>query len=306
MISGAQCFGDECPRHLDADALVRAAEFTGDAIAGARLSFDDLPHSLQILVSALGWSTAAAETFETMTAGQLDAFSQAVALWQAAHDLEPDGMPGRMTRAAMARTGVVERFNRAGIVSDSRYAPGAASTHALALAACEVLELPEQVASADGLHNIIRRESGGYVGRPNYTIHLDGEAVSGIASADAWPKVWERLRSGDVAELWPDGVSHSTACGLGQLLSSNMAQLGPTGVEGYGDGLAEMCALISYVLARYRAPGASAVVAFDDAWRFYTLPRFAGPKSARPKWCRYSWRALAKYGGGDLKPGEGY
>ena len=85
-----------------------------------------------------------------------------------------------------------------------------------------------------------------------------------------------------------------------------MAQLAPTGVEGYGDALAEMCALISYVLARYRAPDASAVQAFEDAWRFYTLPRFDGPKSARPKWCRYSWRALAKYGGGDLKPGEGY
>ena len=305
-IGGSKCLDHECPRHLDEAALARAAEFTGEEIATHRLTFDALPHSLQLLISALGWSTAAVDTFAAMTAGQLDAFSQAVALWQAAHDLEPDGMPGRMTRAAMASTGVAERFNRAGIVSESRYLPGADSTIALARAACEVLGLPEQVASSDGLHNIMRRESGGYVGRPNYTIHLDGVKMSGLSKIDEWPKVWARLRSGDVGEFWPEGVSHSTACGLGQLLSSNMTRLGPTGVDGYGDALAEMCALISYVLARYRAPGASAVEAFEDAWRFYTLPRFSGPKSARPKWCRYSWRALKKYGGGNQKPGEGY
>lgn len=309
MTSGAKCLGDECPRHLDVEELARAAEFTGDAIASARLLFSDLPDSLQLLISALGWSQAADETFATMTAGQLDTFSQAVALWQAAHDLEPDGMPGRMTRAAMAKVDAVDRFARvrSSLALDlPRYAPRADETVELALAACEVLELPEQVASADGLHHIIRRESGGYVGRPNYTIHLNGVQMSQTTTVDDWPRVWSRLCSGDVRGLWPDGVSHSTACGLGQLLSSNMAQLSPIGVEGYGDALAEMCALISYVLARYRSPGATAVQAFDDAWEFYTLPQFDGPKSERPKWCRYSWRALKKYGGGNLKPGEGY
>ena len=306
---GSQCLQDECPEHLDARGISRASKFTESEIKAGRLLFAELPASLRVLVAVLDWTDGAAETFETMSAPQLGAFVQAVATWQASNDLDPDGLAGSKTRARMASGRALAIFadlSGAMDYSARRYSPGSEATRDLAADACTVLGLSRRLGESDGLHNIIRRESGGYVGRPNYTIHLDGVQMSDTATADDWPKVWKRLRSGDVGELWPEGVSHSTACGLGQLLSSNMARLGPTGVDGYGDALAEMCALISYVLARYRAPGASAVEAFEDAWRFYTLPRFSGPKSARPKWCRYSWRALKKYGGGNQKPGEGY
>lgn len=309
MTPGDQCLGVESPCHLDAAAMSRACEWTRRAIDAGRLSMGDLPRSLRLLVEVLDIGDGAQDTFAEMTPAQLLAFVQAVATWQAGHDLDPDGLAGDKTIARWRSDSARVRFDDIAEAAGhtlARYAPGSNAAKDLARSACGVLGLPLAVADCDGLHHIMRRESGGYVGRPNYTIHLDGDRMSEIERAQDWPQVWDRLRSGDVLDLWPAGFSHSTACGLGQLLSSNMRKLSPIGVEGYGDALAEMCALISYVLVRYRAPGSSAVQAFEDAWRFYNLERFNGPKSERPKWCRYSWRALAKYGGGDIKPGEGY
>lgn len=128
------------------------------------------------------------------------------------------------------------------------YPPNSPEAVALFTAAARAAGLPEAWASSPGLHHILRRESGGIVGRPNYTY--------GPRSKDAarWPEVHAELRAGK-------RTAKSSATGLGQLILPNVDLYYPGGRAGIGDAHAEAVGMLRYIAARYGDP--------DRAWAQY-------------------------------------
>jgi hypothetical protein len=114
--------------------------------------------------------------------------------------------------------------------------------------AAQAAGLPEAWASAPGLHHILRRESGGIVGRPNYTY---GARAKDPAQ---WPSVHSELRAGVKS-------AKSSATGLGQLILANVDAFYPGGRAGIGDALSEAVGMLRYIHSRYGTP--------DNAWARY-------------------------------------
>jgi hypothetical protein len=143
--------------------------------------------------------------------------------------------------------------------------------------------LPQAWAHEEGTHHILRRESGGWVGRPNYTYaKRRGADIHKPSRSAEWPEIWAELRAGRIR-------ARSSATGLGQLLLSNMDRYAPAGRLGIGDALQEAVAFLRYIEGRYTTP--------VNAWEFYEMPHCDdGTRS----W--YSDQALAV----GCKPGEGY
>jgi hypothetical protein len=123
----------------------------------------------------------------------------------------------------------------------AQYKPNSPELTALLAAAAAQAGLPISWASDPATHELIRRESGGWVGRPNYTI-------PNASNKSAWPSIWMQLRSG--AKI----AGASDAAGLGQLLPSNMDAFAPSGRRGYGIALEEAIAFLRYVYQRYGSP----------------------------------------------------
>lgn len=122
-----------------------------------------------------------------------------------------------------------------------RYPPGSPELTALLEQAASVAGLPVWWARESAAHELIRRESGGWVGRPNYTI-------PGAGDRNKWPAIVAKLQQGASV---PGG---SDAAGLGQLQPSNMKAFAPAGVKGYGDPLQEAIGFLRYVHSRYGSP----------------------------------------------------
>ncbi|MBI4821628.1 MAG: hypothetical protein HY791_35530 [Deltaproteobacteria bacterium] len=129
-----------------------------------------------------------------------------------------------------------------------RYEPGSPQAVGLFREAARLAEVPERWASSRALHNILRRESAGIVGRPNYTY---GARATNQAR---WPAIHEELRRGVIS-------AHSSATGLGQLLLSNVDRYYPKGRAGIGDALQEAAGMLRYIKDRYSSP--------ERAWAQY-------------------------------------
>lgn len=123
----------------------------------------------------------------------------------------------------------------------AQYKPNSPELRALLAAAAAQAGLPVAWADDPATHELIRRESGGWVGRPNYTIPGAGNKAN-------WPAIWEQLRRG--AKI----AGASDAAGLGQLLPSNMDAFAPSGRRGYGVPVEEAIAFLRYVYQRYGSP----------------------------------------------------
>lgn len=130
----------------------------------------------------------------------------------------------------------------------TRYAPGSPEQVALFEEAARQLGVPEEWAASPGLINILKNESNGYVGIPNYTY---GHRKSTKAH---WPGVWEELRRGEI-------TAKSTATGLGQLTLANVKVCYPSGAAGIGDPLEEAIGMLCYIQKRYGTP--------EEAWAFW-------------------------------------
>lgn len=128
------------------------------------------------------------------------------------------------------------------------YPPGSGAQIALFEAAARLARLPVAWARSAGLANILRRESGGRTGVPNFTY---GDRAKDPAR---WPEIWTELRRGVV-------TARSSATGLGQLLLSNVDKHYPSGRAGIGDPLEEAVGMLRYIAARYGDP--------ENAWRRY-------------------------------------
>lgn len=129
-----------------------------------------------------------------------------------------------------------------------RYAPGSQEARDLFRQAARNAGLPESWADSPGLHNILRRESDGQVGRPNYTY---GDRAR---DPSQWDNIHAELRAGRK-------TTRSSATGLGQLLLANVDRYYPSGRAGIGNPLEEATGMLRYIADRYGSP--------DNAWAQY-------------------------------------
>lgn len=130
----------------------------------------------------------------------------------------------------------------------NQYPPGSDRARALFREAAKLAGVPESWADSPGLHNILRRESNGQVGRPNYTYG------SRARDPSQWASVHDELRRGVKS-------TRSSATGLGQLLLSNVDRYYPNGRAGIGDPLQEAAGMLAYIKDRYGSP--------ERAWARY-------------------------------------
>ena len=137
----------------------------------------------------------------------------------------------------------------------------------------EALALFREAAAAQGLtgsewyrgdiQEILRSESGGYAGIPNYTFgetRDHPEWLAGVqrpANSAIWPSIWAALRRavpccGRRPKTCCPAVS--TATGLGQLTLDNTLKYYPRGADDIGNLSGEAYGMIAYIRARYGTP----------------------------------------------------
>lgn len=148
-----------------------------------------------------------------------------------------------------------------------RYAPWTDEAASLFRLAAERAGLPVSWASEDGLHQILSKESGGWVGIPNYTY---AERLAGLTAANPkersrlvheyrsrWPEIWAELREGRMTGRQFEHAGklvRSSATGLGQLTLPNVRLYYPSGVRGIGVPIEEATGMLKYIEARYGNP----------------------------------------------------
>lgn len=139
------------------------------------------------------------------------------------------------------------------------YKPGSPEQIALFQQAAQVASLPAEWASHPALIEILKHESGGKVGIPNYLWKPWVEAQGLPWDRSSWPRVWEVIRAGNAKPSYTGIRSH--AAGLGQLQPSGMAKFQPSGLRGIGDALEEAVGMLRYIKDRYGS--------MDAAWDFW-------------------------------------
>ena len=136
----------------------------------------------------------------------------------------------------------------AGVFTPTRYPPFAEKTKKLFEKAAKRAGLPTSWAREDGLHQILDKESDGWVGIPNYTYRERSEDKT------QWGSVHDELRQGRK-------TATSSATGLGQLLLANVEKYYPSGRAGIGDPVEEAAGMLAYIKDRYGTPA--------NAWASY-------------------------------------
>jgi hypothetical protein len=136
-----------------------------------------------------------------------------------------------------------------------RYVPHSPEAIALFEKGARRANVPVWWASEPGLHNILDKESDGYVGRPNYTY---GDRAR---DESEWGGVLDELRQGQI-------TATSSATGLGQLLLRNVDKYYPSGRNGLGDPVEEAAGMLAYIKDRYGDPA--------NAWASYGKMGFEG------------------------------
>ena len=125
-------------------------------------------NALQQRLAQLGFSPGPVD-------GQFGPRTQdAVRNFQRSQSLIPDGTVGQATLQALRNPSAPTRVGGPGTTDGAaqrlqRYEPGSTEAVNLFREAARRAGVPESWASSPGLHNILRRESNGRVGVPNYT-----------------------------------------------------------------------------------------------------------------------------------------
>ena len=143
---------------------------------------------------------------------------------------------------------------------------------------------------------IVQRESGGWVGRPNYTADIipkykegrvdPGARFSNPKNRKSWYLFSDDVRNSRAVSV--QGV-RSSAVDVGQLLGSNWVTYCPIGRRGIGKAVPALAAMDAYCDGRYNG--------VLNAAEFYDLDHCPSDRRSY-----YSERALAI----GCKPGEGY
>lgn len=148
--------------------------------------------------------------------------------------------------------------------SPQRVRPGSLPQIALFSQAAAIAGVPTDWAADPNLITLLRRESNGWVGIPNYQY---GERAT---DKSRWPEVWAELRQPSyVCPKSVPGVQGRFTCatGLGQLIPTNVDQFYPDGRAGIGDPLNEAVGMLKYIQKRYQTPMAAKT--FWDEHRWY-------------------------------------
>ena len=126
--------------------------------------------------------------------------------------------------------------------------------------------LPEDWAMLEATHYILKQESGGKVGIPNYRYDFvperDPQRISKVnTKPEHWEEIWGFAKAGKTGQagLTADQLAEgrhkgSTATGLGQLTKSNATAFYPNGLEGIGNDLSEAVGFVKYINSRYGDP----------------------------------------------------
>lgn len=138
--------------------------------------------------------------------------------------------------------------SRADFPMQAHYAPGSLAQVQLFEAAARELGLPEAWAAHRALIKLLRAESNGRVGIPNFTY---GDRA---LNPSRWWEVHAELRMGHIS-------ASSSATGLGQLILSNVMRYYPSGAAGIGSPLEEAMGMLAYIRERYGDP--------ETAWNQY-------------------------------------
>jgi hypothetical protein len=128
------------------------------------------------------------------------------------------------------------------------YKPGSPEQVELFERAARKYGLDPSWARSPALQNILARESGGVVGRPNYTYGARANDRS------QWDSIHQELKAGHIS-------AKSSATGLGQLLVANVDRYYPHGRAGIGDPEEEAAGMMRYIQSRYGTP--------ENAWERY-------------------------------------
>ncbi len=172
--------------------------------------------------------------------------------FQRSQSLIADGALGPTTREALRNPQQPDRIDAPGTNGDvprlQRYEPNSQQAVQLFREAARRIGVPESWASSAGLHNILRRESNGKVGVPNYTYGARARDPS------RWGEVHNELKNGRI-------TARSSATGLGQLLLANVDKYYPSGRAGIGNPVEEAAGMLAYIKDRYGTP--------DRAWALY-------------------------------------
>lgn len=191
---------------------------------------------LQRRLNELGYGSGQVDgVFGPITQGALRRF-------QMQNNLNTTGRVDAQTQARLASPEAQRYEPSNGTVPQlGVYPPGSQEQIALFQEAARRIGVPESWASDPGLINILRRESGGRVGVPNYTYGQRARDPS------QWAGVHEELRNGRI-------TARSSATGLGQLLLSNVDRHYPSGRAGIGNPVEEAAGMLSYIRERYGHP----------------------------------------------------
>lgn len=123
--------------------------------------------------------------------------------------------------------------------------PGTPAATSLFESAANEAGLPLSWASSPALQTILKKESGGRPGIPNYT-------YKGKSAA----QVREELQRGKI-------TAESSATGLGQLTLANVKQYYPSGTAGIGNAHEEAVGMLRYIRDRYGSP--------EAAWAYWRI-----------------------------------
>lgn len=191
--------------------------------------------AVQERLAGLGYSVGSDGSYGRLTAAAVHQF-------QVANGLKSDGVVGAQTMAAM-NSAAAKPAPQAGALNTqaARYAPNSPEAIALFEAAAEKVDLPTEWASSPALHELLRRESDGEVGRVNYS--YDERATD----PSRWSEVHSELKQGKI-------TARSSATGLGQLILDNVETFYPSGSAGIGDPVEEAAGMLKYIESRYGTP----------------------------------------------------
>lgn len=212
------------PNPGSVDGLRRGAN--GTEVAGLQQQLADLGYATGPVDGAFGPIT-----------------QSAVRRFQMSNDLPTTGFIDEATAAKLASGEAQgpQPLTPGDVPELAVYTPGSPEQIALFQEAARQVGLPEAWASDPGLINILRNESGGQVGIPNYTY--------GSRSRDPsqWGSVHAELQAGQ-------RTARSSATGLGQLLLDNVDRYYPSGRAGIGNPVEEAAGMMAYISDRYGTP----------------------------------------------------
>lgn len=161
-------------------------------------------------------------------------------------------IPAALTLGALAvvwpTTALASRRSISKTYKKVVYPPGSDKQIALFERAAPIAGVSKSWASDPNFISLLKRESAGVVGIPNYQYGKQRK------DPNNWPKIWADLRNG----IRPP---HSSATGLGQMILDNVDALYPNGRKGIGVPLDEAVGMLKYVKKRYGTPA--------EAWAFW-------------------------------------